>query len=389
MLSGISTASAEPVRFTVIHQFANDRSARQLADTTGFDVEWISLKLSPLEGLRLIVYLALGRFLGARFLLGEVGKATVDTYRRADVVVSAPGGPYFGDLYIGHEPVHWLYVWMARMFAKPSLLYATSAGPFAKRLANPFRRFTYRTFDRLWVREEISAEHIRTLFGPKQSVAVDVSIDAALQVSIPPLQRNDARRLVVVSAIDRPYGGDPDPLKRRENYDASVAAAVATICGGVSTDVVLVPQLHDSVHRDTPYLERLATRIGALVVSTDVDVSVFDEARDMLAQRALFASADFVVAGRYHPAVFALSAGVAQLCIPYEHKATGVLQSAGLADLVVPLDEVTPERLAATARYVVNNADDIRRRSRDAAVRLSEISSRTSRSVVELMNGAR
>ena len=389
MLSGISAACPEPVRFTVIHQFANDASARELATASGFDVEWISLKLSPVEGLRLVAYLFFGRFLRARFVLGRVGWATVDAYRAADVVVSAPGGPYFGDIYIGHEPVHWLYVWMARIFAKPSLLYATSAGPFAKRWANPFRRFTYRTFDRLWVREEISAGHIGTLFGNRQKVNVDVSIDAALQVAVPPAQRNGSRRLVVVSAIDRPYDGDPDPAARRKNYDASVAAAVATICGGVPADVVLVPQLHDSVHRDTPYLERLAVRISDSTGGSDVNVSVFDESRDMLAQRALFASADFVVAGRYHPAVFALSAGVAQLCIPYEHKATGVLQSAGLADLVVPLDDVTPERLTATARYVVNNADDIRQRSGEAAVRLAEISARTSRSVVDLMGVSR
>jgi len=390
MLSGITAAAATPVRFTVIHQFANDSSARALAADTGFDVDWITLKLSPLEGLRLVAYLTFGRFVRARFLLGRVGRATVNAYRSADVVVSAPGGPYFGDLYIGHEPVHWLYVWMARMFAKPSILYATSAGPFAKRWAKPFRRFTYRTFDRLWVREEISAGHIRDLFGTRQSlIDVSVSIDAALQVSVPAEPRTTPRRLVVVSAIDRPYAGDPDPGARRANYDASIAAAVAEICGDVSSEVVLVPQLHDSVHRDTPYLLRIAERVAEATGGRDVDVRVFDESRDMLAQRALFASADYVIAGRYHPAVFALSAGVAQLCIPYEHKATGVLQAAGLSDVVVPIDEVTPERLVTAARYMVDNADDVRRRSREAAERLAELSSRTSRAVVELMNGAR
>ena len=108
----------------------------------------------------------------------------------------------------------------------------------------------------------------------------------------------------------------------------------------------------------------------------------------MLAQRALFASADFVVAGRYHPAVFALSAGVAQVCIPYEHKATGVLQLAGLSDVVVPIAEVTTERLVDVARRVREQADDVRERSRDAATRLAELSSQTSRAVVDVMDGA-
>ena len=382
MLSGISRANGGPVRFTVIHQFADDRSARELAASSGFDVAWISLKLSPLEGLRLVAYL-LTRLSA---LLGPVGRATIAAYRGADVVVSAPGGPYLGDIYIGHEPVHWLYVWMARFHKKPAALYATSAGPFERAWANPFRRITYRCFDEVIVREEISAAHIRALFGTRRrNVEVRVTVDAALQVSVPPVQRDSALRRVVVSAIDWKYEGDASPAARRTTYDNAIAAAVVELCGGVAAEVVLVPQLH-GVHRDAPYLERLAALIRD-AVANDVTVSVFDESRDMLAQRGLFASADFVVAGRYHPAVFALSAGVPQVCIPYEHKATGVLQLAGLSDVVMPINNVTPDRLCEVARRVRDTADSVRARSQDAAVRLADLSSQTSRVVVDLMGG--
>ncbi|MFM8389648.1 MAG: polysaccharide pyruvyl transferase family protein, partial [Actinomycetota bacterium] len=348
------------------------------------DVKWISLKLSPVEGLRLVVHL-LTRISA---VLGRVGAATIAAYRSADVVVSAPGGQYFGDIYIGHEPVHWLYVWMARMHRKPAVLFATSAGPFARAWANPFRRFTYRCFDQVIVREEISAAHIRALFGTRRrNVDVRVTVDAALQVSVPPVPRDSALRRVVVSAIDWKYEGDSSPDARRTNYDSAVSAAVGELCAGAASEVVLVPQLHGTTHRDAPYLERLASLIRH-AVGNDVTVSVFDESRDMLAQRALFASADFVVAGRYHPAVFALSAGVPQVCIPYEHKATGVLQLAGLSDVVVPIAEVTPQRLVDVARFVRERADDMRTRSQAAAVRLAELSSQTSRAVVDAMDGA-
>ena len=384
MLTGITRAVDGEVRFTIIHQFADDRSARELADSSGFDVGWISLKLSPLEGVRLVLFL----LTRVQFLLGPVGAATIAAYRSADVVVSAPGGPYFGDIYIGHEPVHWLYVWMARIHRKPVMLYATSAGPFERAWANPFRRLTYRMFDTLVVREEISAAHIRALFGTRRrNVEVRVTVDAALQVSVPPAPRDGSVRRVVVSAIDWKYEGDTNPAARRENYDAAVAAAVGELCGEGPGEVVLVPQLHGTTHRDAPYLERLSGRVRD-VVGNDVTVSVFDESRDMIAQRALFASADFVVAGRYHPAVFALSAGVPQVCIPYEHKATGVLQLAGLSDLVVPIADVSADRLVQVARFVRDNADDVRTRSQQAASKLAEISSRSSRAVVDLMDGS-
>ena len=380
MLRGIEKRVGD-VDFTVIHQFADSSAGPALRR----DVEWIPLRISPLEGLRIVLYACL-RVLGLRpkFLLGRIGKATIAAYESADVVVSAPGGPYFGDLYAGHEPVHWLYVWMARLHGKPCMIYATSAGPFRLRWANPFRRWTYRMCDRVVVREEISAQHIRSLFGSRRrSVDVEVTIDAALQESVDPAPRGDRQR-VVVSAINWAYKDVLDVEARRDNYDTSVVEAIIAMAGEEETEVILVPQLHGSVHRDTPYLQTLVDRLAARNL-VNVNASVFDERNDMLAQRALFASADWVIAGRYHPAVFALSAGVPQLCLPYEHKATGLMAAAGLSDVVVPIDEVTPGRLADVVARLKANRVDVAVRSRDAAERLAAVSARTSDAVADLM----
>jgi hypothetical protein len=65
-----------------------------------------------------------------------------------------------------------------------------------------------------------------------------------------------------------------------------------------------------------------------------------------------------------------------------------VLQLAGLSDLVVPITEVTPQRLVDVARGVRERADDVRARSQAAAARLADLSSQTSRTVVDLMDGA-
>ena len=380
MLRGIEQRVGE-VRFTVIHQFADPSAGPALRR----DVEWIPLRIPPLEGLRIVLYAFL-RMVGLRpkFLLGRIGKATIAAYESTDVVVSAPGGPYFGDLYAGHEPVHWLYVWMARLHRKPCMIYATSAGPFRLRPANPFRRFTYRLCDRVIVREQISADHIRALFGARRrGVEVEVTIDAALQESVAPAPRGDRQR-IVVSAINWAYKDDTNVAARRENYDESVVEAIVALAADAASEVVFVPQLHGSVHRDTPYLQTLVDRLVARG-RANLDASVFDENNDMLAQRALFASADWVIAGRYHPAVFALSAGVPQLCLPYEHKATGVMAAAGLSDVVVPIEDVSPARLVETVAHLKAHRDDIVSRSREAADRLAAVSARTSDAVAELL----
>jgi polysaccharide pyruvyl transferase WcaK-like protein len=378
MCSGIE-AELGPTQFTVIHQFNNAAAGPMLRP----DAQWITLKLPVGEAIRFVVYLTLRIFrLRPQFLLGPLGKKTIHAYETADVVVSAPGGPYFGDLYIGHEAVHWLYVWIAKLHRVPAMLYATSAGPFHKKWANPFRRYTYRCFSRLFVREEISAGHIRGLFaGRRHGVNVEVSIDSALQVAIAPQERQHAdAQLIVVSAIHWPYPNDPSPQLRQKEYDTSVIEAVKIFAESGPTHVVFVPQLYGSMHRDTPYLEALASLLPA-----NISCEVLSDTKSSNEQRALFAAADWVVAGRYHPAVFAVSAAVPVLCIAYEHKATGVLQAAGVPDAVMSIDEVTVEVVQAKARELLAARANLSARLQVAQVALREVSSRTSGAVAELV----
>jgi polysaccharide pyruvyl transferase WcaK-like protein len=380
MCSGIE-AELGPTQFTVIHQFNNAAAGPMLRP----DAQWITLKLPVGEAIRLMAYLALRVFrLRPQFLLGSLGQKTIHAYETADVVVSAPGGPYFGDLYIGHEAVHWLYVWIAKLHRVPAMLYATSAGPFHKKWANPFRRYTYRCFSRLFVREEISAGHIRGLFaGRRHGVNIEVSIDSALQVAIAPQERQHAdAQLIVVSAIHWPYPNDPSPQLRQKEYDTSVIEAVKIFAESRPTHVVFVPQLYGSMHRDTPYLEALARLLPA-----NISCEVLSDTKSSNEQRALFAAADWVIAGRYHPAVFAVSAAVPVLCIAYEHKATGVLQAAGVPDAVMSIDEVTVEVVQDKARELLAARADLSARLQVAQGALREVSSRTSSAVAELVRG--
>ena len=378
MCSGIE-AELGPTQFTVIHQFNNAAAGPMLRP----DAQWITLKLPVGEAIRFVAYLALRIFrLKPQFLLGPLGQKTIHAYEIADVVVSAPGGPYFGDLYIGHEAVHWLYVWIAKLHRVPAMLYATSAGPFHKKWANPFRRYTYRCFSRLFVREEISAGHIRGLFaGRRHGVNIEVSIDSALQVAIAPQERQHAdAQLIVVSAIHWPYPNDSSPQLRQKEYDTSVIEAVKIFAESRPTHVVFVPQLYGSTHRDSPYLETLARLLPA-----NISCEVLSDTKSSNEQRALFAAADWVIAGRYHPAVFAVSAAVPVLCIAYEHKATGVLQAAGVPDAVMSIDEVTVEVVQAKARELLATRADLSTRLQVAQVALREVSSRTSGAVAELV----
>ena len=323
-----------------------------------------------------------------RWVAGDVVGRVHDAYDDADLLVSAPGGPYFGDIYASHEPVHWLYVLLARGRGVPAVLYAPSAGPFERRWMRPFRRRVFRTFRRVAVREERSASHLRDLMGT--GFAVEVTADAALQVSVAPLDRAhwivdgaslEDRTVIVASVIDWSYRDDEDPGERRLRHDEAVVAALAPIAGACGAHVAFVPQLHGR-KRDRPYLETLASRLRACVPET-VTVEVVDDTLDSDEQRARFASADFVLAGRYHPAVFSVGAAVPLVCIPYEHKAAGLMEAAGVGDLSIPIDDVTEERLVALVATTFAGRDAVRLRLADGARTLHDRSARSSDIAVE------
>ena len=185
MLDGLADRLG-PVRFTVLHQF---REASSCIETT-HDVTWQRLVLPAGAAVGLVMNTA-ATVVGLRGtkLLSPVARSIVEAYRSADLVVSAPGGPYIGDVYWNHEPVHWFYIWLTRVHRRPIGLYATSAGPFRIRVFNPFRRLTYRCFDRLVLREAVSARHVRGL--TRGRVELEVTADSALQERVParpPLQ---------------------------------------------------------------------------------------------------------------------------------------------------------------------------------------------------------
>jgi colanic acid/amylovoran biosynthesis protein WcaK/AmsJ len=360
MLAGLEARLA-PVRFTVLHQFADPKLP--IAPTQ--DVEFLPLApRSPRELLGVAAWTT-ATVLGVRRdgLLGPVGRRMVAAYSAADLVVSAPGGPYFGDRYASHEIVHWYHVWLAGRLGAPVFLYAPSVGPFRRRGLNWIRRRMFRRFEApLTVREPQSAEYLRALLGDEP---VEVTADSALQERYPPYDRAEwfgperrelADRFVVsVSAIDFRVPGEPDASGRRDAYVAAMRRAIEHVHDGRPSHFVFLPQLYGTVHADRPFLERLARGLRA-----DVSWEIVDPDLDSVGHRRVVAMSDLCVASRYHPFVFAVSAHVPAVCIYYEHKALGLAEDVGLAGHALDIRSLDVARLLEVVDATLADAGSLR-----------------------------
>lgn len=357
MLNGLAER-LPGARFTVVHQF-ND------PDVSCVDVEqdvtYLPINIPILDAGRLALAELAGRCgLDVGRMAGPTAQRLRDAYDAADLVVSAPGGPYFGDIYGGHEPVHWFYIWMAHRRGLPLVLYAPSVGPFDNRLLNRMRRRGFGWFDDVTVREDRSAEMLRALVP---GLEVVVTADSALQQPVSGSgSATDApdRPLRIVGALRR---ADDDGADAK---DAAYVEGLAALARERPIELVLLPQVH-GVHRDAPYQQGL---VDALI-ERGVDAQLADEVLDSNQQRRLIADADVVIAGRYHPAVFAVSAGVPVLVIPYEHKSVGLADAAGLDEWTLDLDDLDATRLETRLQALVDRSDEVRSTLGDRGSELS------------------
>ncbi len=371
------------VRFTILHQF-RDRNLRPGLDA---EVEWHSLILNPITGLGLLFAAVLrsvgiGKSARGKGKLAQLRRA----YESADLVVSAPGGPYFGDIYASHEIVHWFFVWLARCYGKPTFLYATSVGPFRNRALNPVRRFMFRRFDKVCVREDVS-RGLLDAFVP--GVPVEVTADSALQRQPFQLRPHERKQGFVLGMTVRnhqfPNAKDEQERKvLQSHYMAVLDASVRHAASRGAGKLILFPQLYGTAHSDVPGLEAFAESLAGVI-----DLELFDPEADSDMQRDAIRECDLFIASRYHPTIFAASAGVPVVCIAYEHKMTGFMQQMGLSRFAFPIDDLDADAVISAIDDAIDQRSELSAKMIDAAAHLHRRSCMTTQRAVELIGATR
>lgn len=367
------------VRFTILHQF-RDRGLRPKLDA---NVEWYSLVLSPVTGILMLLAAllrpwGLGKDPQGNSELAQLRRA----YESCDLVVSAPGGPYFGDIYASHEIVHWFYVWLARRYGKPCMLYATSVGPFRNPWLNPVRRIMFRSFEKLCVRENVSAE---LLDGLLPGIECIVTADSALQRRpYPP--KEAARNSSFLLGVSVRQHGFPNAANEKErerlqqHYFEVVEQAIRHLVKLGADRVILFPQLYGSKHSDVEFLEEVSNRVRDVITC-----EIFDPDATSEEQREAVRLCDLFIASRYHPQIFAASAGVPGICIAYEHKMTGFMDQMQLSHYSFPIDDIDCANVLAALDEIYDNRFVLSAKLIASSARLHEESRKTTSIAVSLL----
>lgn len=297
-------------------------------------------------------------------------------YRQADLIISAPGGPYIGDLYRWTETELLFQIMLGTLTSAPVMIYAPSMGPFRRKSSKSWCKRVLKRVDLISVRESISARHLMDLgiHLPKEYI----TIDSALQC---PVDSELGEQVFVREDLDRSrkyIGFVPLELARFKGEGAKVqyiellVQLMRLLVSKFDAHLVAFPQGYLMWH-DRPFIESLVSIAGM-----QDRVHVLPEMYNSNEQQALVGEMDAFVSFRYHPGIFAWRQCVPCVNVAYEHKVRGFMQALDMEEFCLGLDTLTAPLLVEKLSQVWQERESIEKRVRPKIEELERLSLKNS-----------
>ncbi|PBC77879.1 colanic acid/amylovoran biosynthesis protein [Streptomyces sp. TLI_235] len=297
------------------------------------------LLVAPLAVLALLLPRPAGRTL-LRLLPAEA-RREADAVSRADLVVSMGGGYLNARPGLnGHQNVFFVLLpaFLAQRAGVPVVFAPQSFGPFPARLQRRLVRRALRRSPLVLAREALSAAILEECGLPADRIGRAVDSGFAYAPEAQPdwrarLDTDPGQPLVGLTA--RRW---LEPAAQ-DGYERALAEVVDRI-QAAGHRVVLIPQVSTGYLGDDDIL--VERRIAAHCTTPPLQL---DERVDYRELRSLYGECSLLVGTRFHSVIFALTSGVPCVAIGYEHKTAGIMAELGLSAKVVPIEEVTADRL--------------------------------------------
>lgn len=307
----------------------------------------------------------------------------MEPLKAADLVISAPGGPYIGDMYQMWELSCAFQIYVPVLLCKPVMIYGPSQGPFDNEKRNKWRKWLLSRVDVISLRDDYSKVYMENLGIDTSSVYV--TADSCLQKPVDKLLsqqiikeekiNTDKMLIGVVPLHSIPF------LAEAESFDVQETATktIELLAKVLDASFVIIPQVYGS-YKDLPSMKQIAYATGL-----GKQIHVLSDTYDSDQQQSLIGRCDLFVSFRYHPFIFATRQAVPSVCVAYEHKAFGFAKAMNLEEYCLDLFSTTPEEIVKKAQQVWNHKEEFKKHVESCIIRLEELSLKNSRLAADLL----
>ena len=333
---------------------------------------------------------ALAMISNGHIAITHKGRNFLSNLKKADLVIHAPGGPSIGDTYREVENLYSMRLNLARRMKKHYMFYAPSMGPFQDKKRNPKREKVLRGADKIILRDPISIQYLHD-FLP--DIQVEHAFDSALQHDVDTsvvsavYEKYDTLR-EFISLHDKCIGITITDLKwhPRHKDDFIAETIITTFHHFIEQKVdegygiVFIPQLYGTGN-DTDLMKKFMLKEHTFMVDA------FDDDHDSYFQQYVIGQLYAVVGMRYHSNIFSAKMGTPFVSIAYEQKMSGFMQSIGLSDYCLDLNELSCNTLNDKFNSLEENYSDYKNKLIDLHDYMKKESHKSTDAVFEILEG--
>ena len=280
-------------------------------------------------------------------------RETIEMHENADIIISSCGGPYIGDIYINHEFVHLIHLAIPLLLNKKSAFFAPSMGPFKSKIMNPFRKKILENIGVITLRDGISFELVKEFLPEKKDIYLTADACLADHINLGKLIKKPD--IIGITPLDYSYPISDKPYEKKNQYERSIVATLDILLEkDPELKVEFFPQLYGK-HSDIPFINKI---IGQMKYPERA--LIFSNMKSGREQQLEIASLCFMIATRYHSAIFACKTITPVVCIVYEHKAKAFMHSVNMEDYVLDIYNLDEKKILEKINLIHQNYQNIK-----------------------------
>jgi polysaccharide pyruvyl transferase WcaK-like protein len=240
---------------------------------------------------------------------------------------------------------------IAKFIGKPIIAFPNSIGPFRTWVGRLLARASLGNCGYVLAREPISYEIVNSLGIASRKI---LTADTALLFKTTKefSSRNFLHPTIGVCPGIYRYSLSDAQV---QDYISDHAKALDTAIENYGFNVILTPHYvshleYDDLEICRLILEKMKNKnMARIVVSNGVE-----DFKSLLDQM------DMVITSKLHPGVMSVSGYVPTLCLAYDHKQTGLFKLLRMENCIIPIMEVSYERLSSKIDYVWKDRERIK-----------------------------
>lgn len=289
---------------------------------------------------------------------------------RHDCVLDIGAGDSFADIY---GPRRFAFLWLTKMMTVarrvPLLLSPQTIGPFTKAAYKPFAKVALSTADAVVARDELSLKVLQELAPSAKSL---LSVDVAF--ALPYLDRSSERggeKTKIGVNVSGLLFNEAESGRNRFGLDVDYADLMRRFLRDIEARPDMEAHLithathpHDLWDDDRNIADKLAEEFPSAV-----RVPEFPGPSEA---KSYISALDFLVAGRMHACIAALSSGVPVVPVAYSRKFSGLFGMLGY-NWMVPVNGASTDEALAYLHDCITQRSVLSRSGRDSLHKVDQL----------------